>query len=277
MVTNVTDAAYRQNVMPPIALFLPSEAVLVPAEGLWWFEQSGVAPPPTWTTIGYDDSDWSSSNALFVAKRGIPGNGDLPIQTMLSLSNNAAGSPTQTITYYFRTYFTMPTAAALAGVQSYRFQVHPILDDGAAFYINGQLARRVRLTNEVITYDSLAQGPAQGTDYRFEGPYDLPTTNVLFGRINVLAVEVHQQVADSSDIAFAAELLIQVPALQMRLVVSTDASGNLVLTWPPVPGYTLYQANNLSGPYTPVPGNPSGAYTVPTPLAPNQFYRLQNP
>jgi hypothetical protein len=279
-IQDVTDAAYRHNTLAPnpTKLFLGSQISLLSPASEWRYNQDGIDLGTGWVATGFNDTGWSNGAALFVGKTSTNlGIGDIPIQTLLSISNSASGTLTNTITYYFRQSFTMPAQAQLASLLSYHLQVRPILDDGAVFHINGQEARRVRMTNDVVNYFSYAQGPAQGTDYRFEGPYDLPTTNVVFGGNNVLAVDVHQQGAGSSDIAFATEVLINIPAIEMRVAPALVTGTTLQLTWPPVVGYRLYEAARVEGPYTPVAGNPNGTYSVSTTLATGKFYQLRSP
>ncbi|HEV2437737.1 MAG TPA: hypothetical protein VG077_17215 [Verrucomicrobiae bacterium] len=61
-------------------------------------------------------------------------------------------------------------------------------------------------------------------------------------------------------------------AATSQLITMTNSAGNLVLSW--LQG-TLLSSTNVSGPYTPVAGNPSSPYTVPR-TAPKQFFRVQN-
>jgi hypothetical protein len=278
-VQNLTDAAFRHNVLNPnpTSLLMGFQVGLIAPSSEWRFNQDGIDLGTAWRAANYDDSTWPNSNALFVAKNGTFGNTDLPILTRLNMSNSAPGYLTNTITYYFRSHFTMPAVADLAGLQSYQLRVRPILDDGAVFHINGHPAHNgIRMATNQPLYSTYAN-TSQGNDYRFEAPSSLQTTNVVFGGDNVMAVEVHQSSAGSSDAAFAAEVLINVPPLVMRVVPASLVGGNLQLTWPPVAGYRLYGADNVEGPWTPVAGNPNGSYSVPTAQAAKKFYMLRSP
>jgi hypothetical protein len=56
---------------------------------------------------------------------------------------------------------------------------------------------------------------------------------------------------------------------QPRLTI-TLSGNNVTITWP----YgTLYQTDNLTGPWIPVPGNPSSPYTIAASVA-KRFYRF---
>jgi hypothetical protein len=180
------------------------------------------------------------------------------------------------MTAYFRTTFTVPTP--VAGVE-YELWVRPILDDGAVFYINGKEALRVGMNATNVISNSSAASRTQGTPYVFEGPYKLPMTDIVYGtpNANTLAVEVHQDSITSSDMAFAAEVYVYVPALQMKLKSTVNAQGNIVISFPEVKDYKLYQSDNVQGPYAPATGVTGGTLVVPKPLPAKKFYKVQNP
>lgn len=272
-VQNVTDTAYRHNVMAPnpTTLFVGYRAALITGISEWKYYEAGDIGTTTWTAPAFDDSGWSNGMSLFVAKSGTPGAGDLPVTTNLVYGRT---------TYYFRQHFTMPASNALAGLQTYQLQARPIVDDGAVFHINAEttdaFAYRLGMTNAgPIDYNTLAIR-TMGNDYRFEGPYALPTTNVVFGGDNVMAVEVHQVSTTSSDVAFAMELLVTAPPLEVRIVPSAAAGGSWQLTWPPVAGWRLYESDTVEGPYSPVAGNPQGSYNVPLTQGARKFYQVRS-
>jgi hypothetical protein len=60
-------------------------------------------------------------------------------------------------------------------------------------------------------------------------------------------------------------IVVQPPTLSIAC-----SGANAVLTWN---NGTLLSATNVTGPYTPVPGNPSSPYTV-TPTGLRQFFRV---
>ncbi len=281
-VRGLTDAAYRRNVLDPnpTTLFLPFEVTLLAADASWRYEDTGRDLGTAWTGAGYDDAIWTEGPALLWAARFNnpinPDACDVPPATMMAWTNTVDELTwTTNITYYVRTHFTAPSLAELAELQSYQLEIVPVLDDGAVFYLNGEEARRVGMAEGALTWETFANR-SQGSEYRWEGPYELPLTNVVNGGDNVLAAEVHQVNLTSSDLAFAAKIRIHVPALEMRVDARVDGS-NVSLAWPPATGFRLYEADNLEGPYTPVLGDPGTPYTVPGPLATKKFYRVQNP
>lgn len=266
-VRDVTDAAYRHNVLSPNPtwMVLGSQISLIAPISEWKYYEMGD-PGVDWTTAGYDDSGWNNGVALFVGKTGTPGQGDIPIATTLTMGQT---------TYYFRGRFNLPSLAQLSGFQAFQVWVRPIIDDGAVFHLNGTEAYRLGMTNSgPIDFNTFAVR-TQGNDYRWEGPYALPVGNLVFGGQNLIAVEVHQVNATSSDVAFAAELLINVPPVELRLQPAVVSGDTLQINWPPLAGFQLYQADRVEGPYTPVPGNPVGTYSISTRLAPGKFFQVR--
>jgi len=92
-----------------------------------------------------------------------------------------------------------------------------VIDDGAVFYLNGAEIYRVGMTNPIAT---ATPRPLRGR-CAYEGPFPLTVTNLLPG-LNLLAAEVHQVSAGSSDVVFGAQLdslLVpsQMPPAESRL------------------------------------------------------------
>jgi hypothetical protein len=102
-------------------------------------------------------------------------------------------------TCYFRTRFTnnwpTPTASSLVA--------NTVVDDGFVLHLNGAEAVRLGMPTGNITYSTLADRTVGNAVW--EGPLDLPATNLLAGA-NVIAVEVHQSAAASSDIVMGLTL-----------------------------------------------------------------------
>jgi glucose/arabinose dehydrogenase/mono/diheme cytochrome c family protein len=108
-----------------------------------------------------------------------------------------------------------------------------IVDDGAVFYLNGVEVQRLYVTNGVpVTYGSFCTNhEAAGFDVFTLG--GAAVTNNLINGDNVLAVEVHQSTAGSSDIVFGCAL--------SATFTLTPPPLNFPLT-PPQLGYTTVNA-----------------------------------
>ena len=172
-----------------------SGSILIDQNSNWRYEGSGLNLSNAWRFPGYDDSGWSNGAALF----GLEDFGiyQWPLLTPLALRtvNNAP-----IITYYFRTHFTLEDPAVPTSLV-----VEGYIDDGAVWYLNGREALRLRIPGNApadgVANTALASSGSEGVaSYVF-----LPLTNAVAGD-NVLAVEVHQSSANSSDVVFGMAL-----------------------------------------------------------------------
>ena len=163
---------------------------LILMTNVWSYDQSGNEPDPNWNQPGFDDSEWPAGPALLYWESA-----DLPApkSTPLTLGKLA---------YYFRTRFQFN--GATNGVA---LKITTVLDDGAAFYLNGRLIFALGIdTNAPINSTSLASRTVG--DAVLEGPFVLPPDGLRQGE-NVLAVEVHQTNPGSSDIVFGMTLEVE--------------------------------------------------------------------
>lgn len=280
-VKDQTDTAYRLNplVPNPTVKVLPWQVSLLAADASWKYSDTGEDLGTIWKDTGVNDDDWPTGVALMWANRFnaaiATNNCDVLPGTMLAWTNSSGAT---NITYYFRTKFPMPSQAALAGLQSYQLRLKGIIDDGAVVYLNGQEAARYGMNpTNVITWSTFATRTG-GSTYRFDTPFELPTTNVVFGADNLIAIEVHQVSLTSSDADFAAEVEVYVPAPQIRVDISRG--GTKQITWLPLAGFRLYECDTVKGTYTPVlvSGQPATSpYVIPTPMGAKKFYQLMNP
>jgi len=165
-----------------------NDAPLVTPDTRWSYLDNGSDQGAAWRMPGFDDSAWPSGRPLF----GLEESGlyPWPFATILPVGGGR-------ITYYFRTHFDWTGPLAGAALKATCF-----LDDGAVFYLNGVECGRVRVADDPVRVDSLAQNkdPEGGAE-----ALNLFTDNLLAGD-NVLAVEVHQASSNSSDIVFGMAL-----------------------------------------------------------------------
>jgi hypothetical protein len=152
----------------------------------WKYYESGD-PGAGWSTTAFDDSAWPSGPALLYHE---PDSLPAPKNTALTLGKT---------TYYFRTHFDFDLNTA--GVT---LQTTTVIDDGAIFYVNGAEVYRLGIPNDAVGYSAFANRTVN--DAIYEGPFEIPATSLVRGD-NVLAVEVHQVNATSSDIVFGMTLI----------------------------------------------------------------------
>jgi hypothetical protein len=141
-----------------------------------------------WRESDFDDSNWSEGAGVFGRNSADP-----------------FGTPWTTggrFTYYLRSEFQFDGlfSSAMIDIESH-------LDDGIIFYLNGKEITRFNMPSGTINFDTPASSGrewqelveiASGTDI---------SSALQTGR-NVLAVEVHNRAAGSSDIAFGANISI---------------------------------------------------------------------
>ena len=162
---------------------------LLPLGVVWKYLDQGNDPGAGWADPDFDDNGWLSG----AAKLGY-GEGD-----EATVVSYGPSSSKKYPTTYFRTSFNVVNPANLAGVSC-----RALVDDGALIYLNGVEVARLRMPAGDIDYLTFASDSASEDDFDaiVISPDQFRAGN------NVLAVEVHQRRADSSDLAFDLELVV---------------------------------------------------------------------
>ncbi len=163
------------------------ETDILPLETTWKYHQAGGTPGAGWADPEFDDAAWPSGPALLYNETA---NLPAPKRTPLVLGP---------VTFYFRTSFEFP-----GDPEGVNLAIRPIIDDGAVFYLNGEEVTRFNMLDGDVNPDTPAS-PGVG-DATFTAPLPIPPGHLRRGT-NVLAVEVHQGTAGSTDIVFGAILL----------------------------------------------------------------------
>jgi hypothetical protein len=202
-VTGVLDASSQQNLMAPDPTIIPLRQTIqligFDTNNEWkWDLNNGDRFGTGWETVGFDDSTWPSGPAglgLDASANGVP--------ILTPLPYLADSAPT-----YFRRHFFLPT-----GTNGVTLTLRHVIEDGAVYYINGQEAGRFRVGAGTLTFATRSSAAAPDPT-PIEGPFSLPTTNLLPGD-NVIAVVVIQSGATSSDIELAVELSATIPGFSV--------------------------------------------------------------
>jgi len=192
----VMDARLEGVIAPGLQTLLPRGAV-------WKYLDDGSDPGGAWMTAGFNDTSWAQ------------GPGTLGYNNN---TNNAAGTAAgantlasfgldpnnKPITLWCRKSFVVTDAASLID-----FAIAANYDDGMIVYLNGVEIARAHMPSGAVNYDTLA--------VTHEGDYGLPflfnDANIvvadpsiiaaaLVEGNNLLAVQVHQSAANSSDASF---------------------------------------------------------------------------
>ena len=182
------DGIYIQ--IPPIDDTLTKMEIL-PMDTMWRYHPGNSELSEDWTSISYDDSHWKSGPALLgFEEAGLPSPG---LQTNL---------PDRPMTYCFRTHFEIKSLHTIT-----HLELDQVVDDGVLYYLNGVPVGTARFSGA---------GGVGGFDTPSLETVDNATLEenvlkvdpkLLFEGTNILAAEVHQTNANSSDLVFGAELV----------------------------------------------------------------------
>jgi hypothetical protein len=162
--------------------------VLHPTTSSWRYLTDGSDQGAAWQASAFDDSTWPQGLGLFGNENNYP----YPIGTTI---------PGLTpITVYYRTHFTwsQPTFGVVLTGTNY-------VDDGSIIYLNGVEIARFNMPAGPAAFDTVALGANPGGEpvlLQLQIPLDALTNgnaNPLINGDNVIAVEVHQNSATSSD------------------------------------------------------------------------------
>ncbi len=230
--------------------------VVVPSNSVWRYRDSGLAPDAGWYGTNYSDGAWAAGPAML-------GYGAIQATT---ISYGPDANNKYQAAYFRHTFFTpvKPGDVLTNGV------LRLWVDDGAIVYLNGREILRVRMPAGAVTHTTYASALASGRGLweTFTVPVD-----ALRQGTNVLAVEVHQYNASSSDLVLWAELSLRPRGQHTNFKIS---AGNETVTLSDPSGAPVDVAPALSVPRDASFGRAAGdadgpwlMFSLPTPGAPN--------
>lgn len=182
------------------ALVAFSQTTLIAKGSSWKYLDNGSNQGTQWTQVAFDDSLWASGNAQL-------GYGDGDEITVLNYGPDSAN---KYITTYFRKSFNVTDTSAFTGLT-----LNILRDDGAVVFLNGTEIYRTNMPDGTVTHQTLATTAIGGADESTFITTNLPLTNLVSGN-NVIAVEVHQNAANSTDLSLDVELIGQTSVLVTR-------------------------------------------------------------
>ena len=171
-----------------VTFFRSTPEVLIAAGSVWKYLDTGVDQGIAWRAPDFNDASWPQGPAEI-------GSGDDREETPINLGPDGDRFPT----VYFRRRFNVADPAAYGNLLI-RLQ----RDDGAVVYLNGTEVFRSNLREGTITFDTFADTSSTSETAFFE---KTASASALVAGENVIAVEVHQADADSSDLAFDLEVV----------------------------------------------------------------------
>ncbi|MDP4625676.1 MAG: lamin tail domain-containing protein [Akkermansiaceae bacterium] len=242
----------------PAALSLSYNATteVFAKNSVWSFDDSGTDRGSSATVSGvsgYSSANWKHPNFNLTGWKsgaGILGFGELGPNTtaitpptQMGLGTASGGSNPSTC--YLRRNFNISGAASVSAINA-----SVLADDGVIIYLNGAEVYRSNIATGAVTYSTYATSSVNNAD---EVAYTSFTINplLLVEGQNVLAAEIHQISAGSSDIGFDMDLSVQNPTNQGYVVNSPTILNARVLNngeW------SALTSNYFSTADTPLPG-----------------------
>jgi hypothetical protein len=179
---------------------------LIAANSIWNYLDDGSDQGVGWIAPDFGDGSWASGPAPLGYSDS---NGRFPATT-----NSFGPDPNaKYITTYFRQAFTANNAASHTNLV-----LNIQRDDGAVLYLNGHEFSRLNMpTNTAITSTTFAAANA-GDDGGTTFTVAVNPEFLVEGR-NVMAVEIHQDALNSSDIWFVMEMLSVPPVIRNQFPV----------------------------------------------------------
>ena len=197
---------------------------ILPLGSSWAYLDDGSDPGPGWQEENFDDSSWKWGPAQL-------GYGDDGEVTVLD------DSPGSYPTYYFRREFEPED---LRGVTEATLRL--LRDDGAIVYLNGVEVLRSNMPDGSVTHSDFAAATVANESDLVVAQID--PSLLIEDDDNILAVEVHQANANSSDVSFDLELTAERP-LDPALHISPLGDGRALVIWAAEDGIVLEESTDL--------------------------------
>ncbi|MGH8004224.1 MAG: alkaline phosphatase D family protein [Limisphaerales bacterium] len=175
-----------------VFVFVPAiqADTLIPKLSVWKYYADVQYPDVSWNLPGYDDSGWPSGS-------GILGFGEVYIATAVPYGPDANN---KYITTLFRHSFQLNSDPA----QITQLTLSANYDDGFVAYLNGVEIARRGIPGGAVLHSTLASSHEGGV-------YEAIDISAYIGNLiqgtNILAVEVHQTTANSTDLVWDGELI----------------------------------------------------------------------
>jgi len=220
-----------------------SQVVIIPFKSKWKYIDNGTNQGTSWRSSTFNDATWKTGNAEL-------GYGDGDEATVVSYGPK---SSSKYLTTYFRTSISIPNPKLYSS-----FNIGLKRDDGAVVYINGVEVFRSNMPNGTISNSTKASSTASDDGATTQSK-SLANTSFISGT-NVIAVEIHQDVATSSDISF--DFSLTGISTSPNLLPTSNAGVDQTITLPvsstsltgsgsdPDGTISAYSWSQLSGPKT---------------------------
>ena len=168
---------------------IKTDLIILTRDAQWKYDDGGNDLGSVFAAIDYDDSAWQTGKApLGFGDDYSETDPSLPIGTVVGFGGDDAN---KNMTTYFRTVVEVGDLTGYAALECY---IH--VDDGAVVYVNGKEVLRKGIDEGIeVKYDTTSKFKPK------EEILNLPMDIFQTGS-NVIAVQVHQDGGDSSDLWF---------------------------------------------------------------------------
>ncbi len=164
---------------------------LIEKEAEWIYLDNGTDQGTDWQLLDFNDSGWNLGQAQL-------GYGDGDENTVIFYGGV---DDEKHITSYFRKTFTIDNLEEYTG----ELILNLLRDDGAVVYLNGQEIVRSNMPSGPIDYLTGASSFISGNSEDLFLQFGINAQNLKQGE-NIIAIEIHQFNANSSDVSFDFEL-----------------------------------------------------------------------
>jgi hypothetical protein len=179
------------GISPAALSAVATSTTFIPLGDTWRYRDTGSLPAANWASPAYNDSTWSSGAAPL-------GYGTGDEATVVSFGPSSSSKYPTT---YFRRSFNVANPATVTGLT-----LGLARDDGAVVYLNGTEVVRSNMPAGTIGYATFAATTVSGNDKLVVQNFTIPPNLLVTGN-NVIAVEVHQVNAGSTDLRFDLSLV----------------------------------------------------------------------
>jgi len=243
---------------------VPAPITLLATGSVWRYLDTGGNLGTSWRGLGFPDNSWPSGPAQL-------GFGDGDEATVIASNRQW--------TTYFRRTFEVP-----ANLIATDLLLRLLRDDGAVVHINSNEVWRSNMpATGAILYNTPASAGVPAADETSNLYITNVTGSFLVPGTNIVAVEVHQNAINSSDLSFDFELLAfttSPPRLTASMVV-LPAGPRVRIAWPAVSAtFVLQRSSGLTTGWTNMSaGSSEGTERVfyDTLNVGSYFYRLRKP
>ncbi len=205
------------NVEIILAVDESNDVTLIPAGAVWRYLDNGTDQGTAWREPTFSDATWAQGPAEL--GYGDAGEGR-PEATVVSFGGDAGN---KFITTYFRRSFEVTNVTSITSLS-----LELMRDDGAAVYLNGVEIARDNLPADAA-FDTTAFGAIPNFDESQFFTFAVDHSLLVEGT-NVVAVEVHQADAGSSDLSFDLRLIATEASDLGVLANDVDLEGALLAT-----------------------------------------------